>query len=166
MPISALRVDFHFFNAQTILSVSKDEHSVGWMRTFIFVRAILWLMKSQQVNGRLLHSRLRFVGFVVRVCGTVGTLYFMLLVRRRLTCKNIICDYLDCEKLLHGNYLRRGELCPRDVSSCRFSLQADRGLKRCSFLRGSQRVKVWRLGERALQWIRDLGFWWEKLFLW
>lgn len=29
MPISALRVDFNFFNAQTVLSVSKEEHSVG-----------------------------------------------------------------------------------------------------------------------------------------
>lgn len=30
-----------------------------------------------------------------------------------------------------------------------FSLQGERGLKRCSFLRGSQRVEAWRLGERA-----------------
>lgn len=68
-------------------------------------------MKSQQVNNRVLHSRLLFVGFVVHIHGTVGMLYFMLLVQRRLTagaCKNIICDHLDHEKLLCGNYLRRG----------------------------------------------------------
>lgn len=68
-------------------------------------------MKSRQVNGSVLHSRLFFVVFVVHIRGTVGMLYVMLLVQRRLTagaCKNIISDYLDHEKLLRGNYLRRG----------------------------------------------------------
>lgn len=52
-----------------------------------------------------------FAIFVVSIRGTVGMLYFMLLVQSSLTagaCRNIICDYLDHEKLLHGNYLRRG----------------------------------------------------------
>lgn len=103
------------------------------------------------MNGRLPHSRLRFVVPVARVRGTVGMSYFMLLVQRRLTCKNITCDYLDSEKLLHGNYVRRGELRPRDVSSPLVLSQADGALKSCSFPRGGQRVEVWRLAERALQ---------------
>lgn len=39
-----------------------------------------------------------------------------------------------------------------------FSLQGERGLKRCSFLRGSQRVEVWRLGERAPGEVKLWGF--------
>lgn len=49
-------------------------------------------------------------------------------------------------------------MCPRDVLSHVISLQGDRGLKRCSFLRGSQRVKVWRLGERAPSEVKIWGF--------
>lgn len=52
-----------------------------------------------------------FAIFVACICGTVGMLYFVLLVQWSLTagtCRNIICDYLDHEKLLHGSYLRRG----------------------------------------------------------
>lgn len=68
-------------------------------------------MKSWQATDRVLCSRLLFAVFVVGVRGTVGMLCFMLLVQRSLTagaCRNIICDYLDHEKLLHGSYLRRG----------------------------------------------------------
>lgn len=68
-------------------------------------------MKSWQMNGRVLHSRLLFVVFVVRLylsdCWDV-VLYAA--VQRRLTagtCRNIISDYLDHEKLSCGNYLRK-----------------------------------------------------------
>lgn len=68
-------------------------------------------MKSWRVTGRVLCSRLLFAIFVVGIRGAAGMLFFMLLAQGSLTagaCRSIICDYLDHEKLLHGNYLRRG----------------------------------------------------------